>query len=277
MMKPVHTDPIFSCEDHVLLDRFCRRYRIQLDGEPRAVIEQCARAFSALPYENLTKIIKSDSVLSPNSALRFPEEVLSDHLRWGTGGTCFSLTAALIAVFNELGYDAQPLLADRHYGINTHCGLVVMHGKQSLLIDPGYLLFIPTPLPAVTSSVIALDYTSIELRPSEGDRRIELATLVRGNRKVRLTYKRNPVDAVTFKRAWIDSFSWEMMTYPVLTRSSAGKHLYLQGSSASVRTSERIERYELDSSEQLAFIRENMGVDSHILLKAWEVVRHGAT
>ncbi len=274
-MAPVHKDPIFRCEDHVLLNRFLKRCRILPDAEPMAVIEQCARAFSSLPYENLTKIIKSDSVLSAKSALRLPEEVLSDHLKWGTGGTCFSLTAALIAVFNELGFNAQPLLADRPYGVNTHCGLVAMHGKEMFLIDPGYLLFIPTPLPAISSTLIALDYTNIELRPLGGGGRVELATWIRGRRKVRLTYKRSPVDAETFKRAWIDSFTWEMMTYPVLTRCIAGKHIYLQGSSASVSTSDGKERFRLEPGEELAYIRQNIGVADEVVLKAREVVRHG--
>ncbi len=276
-MKPVHTAPIFRCKDRALLDRFFTKYAIHPGKEPLAVIGQCAKAFSALPYENLTKIIKSDGVLSPKSALRFPEEVLADHLKWGTGGTCFSLTAALIAVFNELGLHAQPLLADRHYGVNTHCGLVVMHEKQTLLIDPGYLLFRPTPLSAIASSIIALDYRNIELRPLEGGSRIELATLIRGNRKVRLTYKSFPVDAETFQRAWINSFTWEMMTYPVLTRCVAGKHLYLQGASASVSTSDRTERCKLDPGDQVSFIRQNMGVAGDVVLKAWEIIRHGTT
>ncbi len=276
MMKPVHTAPIFRCNDRVLLDRFCRRYGIHPDDGPADVIEQCAGAFSALPYENLTKIIKSDSVLSPDSALRYPAEVLADHLKWGTGGTCFSLTAALIAVFNELGFNAQPLLADRHYGPDTHCGLAVKHEDRLLLLDPGYLLFIPTPLPAFASSVVDLGYANIELRPSEGGSRIELATIVRGGRKARLTYKRSPVDAAAFKRAWVDSFTWEMMTYPVLTRCSAGRHVYFQRTSASVRTSEKTERFELETSEQFAFIRENMGVAGDVVLRAWEVMRHGA-
>jgi hypothetical protein len=276
MMKPVHTAPIFRCNDRVLLDRFCRRYGIHPRDGQADVIEQCARAFSALPYENLTKIIRSDSVLSPSSALRYPAEVLADHLKWGTGGTCFSLTAALIAVFNELGFNAQPLLADRYYGPDTHCGLVVMHEDRMLLIDPGYLLFEPTPLPEVASSMISLDYTNIELRPSQGGSRVELATIVRGNRKVRLTYKRFPVDAAAFRRAWVGSFTWEMMTYPVLARCSAGRHLYFQGTSASVRTSEKTERFDLGPSEQFAFISENMGVAGDVVLKAWEVIRHGA-
>jgi arylamine N-acetyltransferase len=276
-MKPFHIAPIFCCDDTELLDRFFKRYSITRNDEPLTVMKQCAKAFSGIPYENLTKIIKSDRVLSANSALRFPAEVLADHLKWGTGGTCFSLTAALIAVFNALGFNAQPLLADRRYGPDTHCGLAVMHGKQMLLIDPGYLLFIPTPMPSIATSVMDLGHAAVELRPLEGGARIELTTIVRGNRKTRLTYKRSPVDAATFKRAWTDSFTWEMMTYPVLTRCIAGQHLYLRGASATIRTHEGTDRSELELSEQMAFITGNMGVAHEVVLRAWGVMRHGAT
>jgi hypothetical protein len=83
------------------------------------------------------------------------------------------------------------------------------------------------------------------------------------------------VDAETFKRAWIDSFTWEMMTYPVLTRSVAGRHIYLQGTSSMIRSSERTVRSNLQSSEQLDFIDRNLGISREVVLKAWEVIRHG--
>jgi hypothetical protein len=92
---------------------------------------------------------------------------------------------------------------------------------------------------------------------------------------VRLTYKNSPVDAEAFKRAWIDSFTWEMMTYPVLTRSASGQHLYLQGASALIRTAEKTVRSRLDPSEQILFIRDNMGIAHDVVLKAWKVIRYG--
>ena len=276
-MEHLHTTPIFRCRDQVLLNRFYRRYRIESDADTSTVIEQCSRAFSCIPYENLTKIIKSDGILSPESALRFPEEVLADHLKWGAGGTCFSLTAAMIAVFNTLGIEAHPLLADRHYGTDTHCGLIVMNRRKAYLIDPGYLMFVPTPLPIVSVATIPLGYTTIELVPHSGGNRIDLATTVKGNRKVRLTYKRSPVDATAFRKAWTDSFTWEMMTYPVLTRCTAGEHLYLQGASAAVRSSERTVRSKLDPMEQISFIVKNMGIDREVVLRAWKVTGYGTT
>ena len=230
-----------------------------------------------VPYENLTKIIKSDTLVNPRSALRFPGEVLSDHLAWGTGGTCFSLTAAIIAVFDALGIEAQPLLADRHYGCDTHCGLVVTHENALLLIDPGYLFFVPTPLPETTVTTVVLGYTTIELCPLDGGRRVELVTVVRGSRKVRLTYKRTPIDPETFVRTWEASFAWEMMTYPVLTRCTAGQHLYMQGGSVLVRTPEKTVRRTLDHAEQVAFIGSEMGISGEIIRKAWGVIRHGTS
>jgi len=276
-MAVVHTAPIFCCGNRDLTNRFFRKYRIDRNDTSTAVIQACAGAFARIPYENLTKIIKSDTVVGPKSALRYPEEVLGDHLKWGTGGTCFSLTAALIAVFNELGIEAQPLLADRHYGPDTHCGLVVMQEKQALLIDPGFLLFVPTPLPYSTTNIIANGRTAIELNPVENGNRIELATVRSGNRKVRLTYKRSPVDAEAFEHAWVDSFTWEMMTYPVLTRTTAEEHLYMQGATATVRSSDKTVRTQLDKSEQITFIGKNMGIAPEVVLKAWEVIRHGTT
>ncbi|MBN1577735.1 MAG: hypothetical protein JW913_14340 [Chitinispirillaceae bacterium] len=275
-MAAFHDAPVFRCADRAALHSFCQRYGIAAGGPKKTVVDQVARAFSALPYENLTKIIKAEGVVGPRSAMRLPDEVIADHLRWGTGGTCFSLTAAVIAFYDALGIEAMPLLADRHYGVNTHCGLMVPHNERMLLIDPGYLLFIPTPLPSTSIASIALGYTTIELRPLDGGTRIELATIVKGSRKVRLTYKREPVDAETFVRAWIDSFTWEMMNYPVLNRCTAGAHLYLQGSSLAIRTAEKTERSVLDPPEQMAFIGGSMGISRDIVVKAWGVINHGA-
>jgi arylamine N-acetyltransferase len=272
-----HDAPVFRCGDQAVFERFCVKYGIGHadEGDTETVIDQVARAFSVIPYENLTKIIKSAGVLGPESALRGPDEVLSDHLRWGTGGTCFSLTAAVIAVFDRLGIEAQPLLADRHYGTDTHCGLVVLRNGRELLIDPGYLMFVPTPLPEATVTRIPLGYTTVELCPIDNGNRVELVTEVRGNRKLRLTYKRSPVNPETFVRAWRDSFTWEMMTYPVLTRCSAGQHLYLQGTSVAIRSNEKTVRSKLGPEEQMSFVETRMGISPYVMGKAREIINNG--
>jgi hypothetical protein len=272
-----HDAPCFTCFDPPLIERFCSRYGINRNATGRELIEQVAGAFSHVPYENLTKIIKTDVLVNAQSAVRFPDEVLSDHLLWGTGGTCFSLTAAIIALYDALGIEAQPLLADRHYGCDTHCGLVVMLDNTPYLIDPGYLFFVPTPLPETAMVSLSLGYTTIELSPLGGGSRVELATVVKGSRKVRLTYKRAAVDAGTFVRAWEASFAWEMMTYPVLTRCSAGAHLYMQGGNVALRTTDVTRRRKLTPHEQIEFIGTEMGISREIITRAWGVLRYGTT
>lgn len=274
-MKSIHEAPVFRCDDAGLLQRFFSRYAINQKAPVQRQISDVAEVFSRIPYENLTKIIKSEGLLHPESALRYPSEVLGDHLTWGTGGTCFSLTAALIAVYGALGIEAHPLLADRHYGTDTHCGLVVLHQKKQLLIDPGYLFFVPTPLPTLAVQRISLGYTTIELSPIDGGNRVELITEVRGNRKLRLTYKRGIADPETFIRAWKSSFTWEMMTYPVLTRCGAGEHHYMQGGRVAVRNAEKTIRTRLSPSEEIDYIGTRMGIDKEVVLNAWKVIGYG--
>jgi arylamine N-acetyltransferase len=212
-----------------VLQKFLTRFGISLYENPESLLYRVADAFSTIPYENLTKIIKSDAMVNSSSAMRYPDELISDYLKWGTGGTCFSLTASVIAIYNALGIESHPVLADRYYGPDTHCGLIIVKPEGLLLLDPGYLLFTPVLLPRNHPVTIRTGFNSIELVPLDNGEKVQFFTIVKGNRKMRLVYKIKPVDALTFACAWEQSFKWEMMTYPVLTRITAGEHQYLQG------------------------------------------------
>jgi arylamine N-acetyltransferase len=219
-----------------ILEKFLTKCNIDRSIGKILLVDKIAAAFSSIPYENLTKIIKTDAMVNPVSSMRHPDELIGDYLRWGTGGTCFSLTAAIIAVYNALGIETHPVLADRHYGPDTHCGLIIVRADGLLLLDPGYLLFVPTLLPREKSVSVNTGYNTIELVPLDNGEKMEFYTVVKGNRKLRLVYKIKPVDAIVFAKAWEHSFLWEMMTYPVLTRVSAGQHMYLQGDKLAIRT-----------------------------------------
>jgi arylamine N-acetyltransferase len=121
-----HDAPFLKINNINNLRLFLKKNKIEINTDRSQLINEIANAFSKIPYENLTKIIKSDGVITPRSAMRYPDELLSDYLKWRTGGTCFSLTAATIAVYNAVGIEAHPVLADRHYGPDTHCGLVIV-------------------------------------------------------------------------------------------------------------------------------------------------------
>lgn len=271
--RPVHTDPHFLLADQAVLTHFLRVFQIDPNfdrGEP--LITKLCTAFSKIPYENLTKIIKSDMVISTGSAKRLPDEVISDYLHYGTGGTCFSLTATFIAILNALSIEAHPILGDRRYGSDTHCALVFSQDSDLLLLDPGYLIHTPTRLPTVTPVSISTGFNTIELIPHEAGRKVDLVTIVKNDRRFRLTYKINPVDGPTFGRAWERSFAWEMMTYPVLTRYTNGVHYYLQGTMLRIRDGEKTTKHTLSPDEQYDFVSKTLGINTNIITQAFSVV-----
>jgi hypothetical protein len=255
---------------------FMRRFGIVRDQSHEVLLSQITEALKRVPYENLTKIIKADSVISAASAMRYPDEVIGDFLKWGTGGTCFSLTAALVALLDTLGIDAWPILADRHYGANTHCGLIIMlPGARVMLLDPGFLLFAPVEAPREAPVFFETGFNRVELRPTTGARRVELYTIVKGNRKLRLTFKMESVSDEAFGLAWEQSFQFEMMTYPVLTRQVNGCHQYLQGNVLAMRNALRTERTLLSPEQQIDFFTASANMDRGIVVKALEIVNYG--
>lgn len=268
-----YRDPHLSLRDPASLPRFLQAARVTPSPEPDEwLLRELCAAFSRLPYENLTKIIKSGAGIRAGHAKRLPDEVLHDYARYGAGGTCFSLTAACVAVLTACGFEAYPLLADRHYGSDTHCALMLCAPDGLRLLDPGYLIYQPVRLPTDTPLRFSSGFHALELCPREAGRRVELATLAYSTRRVRLTYKIEPVDGPTFGRAWERSFAWEMMTYPVLTRSADGVQHYLQGGSLRTRTADGTVRTTLSSEETAAFISGTLGIHATLVKQALTLV-----
>jgi arylamine N-acetyltransferase len=115
-----------------------RHGRTPPDGSPATLVE-LVRRFSALPYENLSKI------LAPGP--RMPLTVVREHLELGTGGTCFSLAELLGRLARAAGFSAHPVMAHMRHGPNVHCALrVEASNGAAFLVDPGYLLPGPRPL-----------------------------------------------------------------------------------------------------------------------------------
>jgi arylamine N-acetyltransferase len=263
--------------DSAALRLFLEHFRLQARGSPpEALLEGVAGAFSRIPYENLTKILKFAEAGAAERARRGPLEVVSDHARLGAGGTCFSLTAALLHVLRALGFEAEPILADRRYGPDTHCALIVQLGGAPHLIDPGFLIVRPIALEGAAEARIASSFNELLLVPRDGGERLDLHTVQHGSRTYRLSYRTAPVDAGEFLNAWDRSFEWEMMRYPVLTRVIDGRQLYIQDRRVQLRTQEGAVRREVDVDELLRRIALDFGIDGTLAARALEVlVRQG--
>ena len=197
--------------------------------EPGIVLlDSMLGAFSALPYENITKIIKRSKGRLDDS-FRTPDEVVRDHLSLGMGGTCFSLVYLFKALLDYVGFDSSLALADRVYGDNTHCAIMVRFDNRLFLADPGYLIFRPIALePGVTSRFKTGPYT-VEIVPVEEGKYFDLFTVYpNGFRKLRYRLRNSDVDRATFFDCWKRSFEFEMMNYLVVNQHTLQGHLYLR-------------------------------------------------
>lgn len=279
-------DPLaLPSADSPVLRQFCDHFDIRENlhegagglaaGAPPRVETLCevARSFSSIPYENLSKILRFARTGVAERSRRGPGEVVEDHVTSGAGGTCFSLTAALLHILRALGWRAEPILADRHYGADTHCALLVWINESPHLVDPGYLIVRPIPISMGGEQRISTSFNDVLLVPGGQGEKLTLFTENKGQRSERLTFKLNPVDSGEFLRAWDASFGWDMMSYPVLTRVAAGEQIYLQQRRLQVRNREEVRRGEVKAQDLPKDIAELFGLDPGLTRSALEILR----
>lgn len=270
-MKKVlmHDHPLLppTIEDS-LLPEFLRAHAIDRTDAPLEVLTNVARAFARLPFENLTKIIKEANAGRKEEARRAPREVLTDHWTLGTGGTCFALTSTLLYLVRALGWQAEPILADRRYGADTHSALVVWIDGKLHLLDPGYLIVQPLALPSDGEVRVQTSFNQLVMRAKDAGARVELFTLQGKQSTYRLTYKAKPVDAGEFLRAWDASFEADMMRYPVLSRVEGQQQIYLQKQHLMIRGVADTRRAEVRPDRLAAEIAEQFGLSPRIVAMA---------
>jgi arylamine N-acetyltransferase len=258
-----------------VLQKFLRHFHLNVDRQPRQVLEEVVTTFSRLPYENITKIIKQAEFGNPEKARRYPEEVIRHHIQWGTGGTCFSLTAALLHLVRSLGWDAEYILADRRYGQNTHCALLIWIDKEPHLLDPGYLITEPIPLVFKKEQELITRSNKLILAPDDEKQELTLSTERKGTKTYRLTYKTSPVDVSEFQKAWDASFHWEMMHYPLLVHTSDSRQKYLRGSMLQISNKESVNRRKICADELIAGISEEFHIHPTVVSQAISILKRG--
>jgi arylamine N-acetyltransferase len=258
--------------DSPLLAEFLRTHAIDPTKPPLELLAEVAHAFSRLPYENLTKIIKDAEAGRVEEARRTPSEVLADHRALGAGGTCFALTATMLHLVRALGFPAEPILADRRYGIDTHSALLVWLDGKPHLLDPGYLIVRPLPIPSAGATHVPTPFNELILTAKDGGAKVELQTLQNNQSTYRLTFKAAPVDAGEFLRAWDRTFDFDMMGYPVLSRVVGDKQLYLQKKHLLVRGKTETQRTEVTPDRLVAEIALRFKIAPAVVARALAIL-----
>jgi hypothetical protein len=181
---------------------------------------------------------------------------------------------------DALGFSTAYVMADKRIEANIHCGLLFARdaadGSRTLwLLDPGYLIFDPIPLPQGGLSIelfLSPNAVRIEDVPDAGAWR--LWTGPRGALKHRFDFRKEPVGAAEFQRHWEASYSWPMMDYPVLNRVMNGTQFYLQKNNLLVRTAEAGTMRKLTPSEVSAAAVEIFGLPRGLVEEAMGLLGH---
>lgn len=253
---------------------WCSYFGRPPSAAPESLLRYLGACFAAIPYENLTKIVAYRQT-SSEPARSDPAAVLRGYAQRGTGGTCFALTAVLVALLRRTGLEAWPILADRPYGPDTHCALVTHFQGRWYLLDPGYLVTEPVPLPVSAPTVLQRPFNMLELVPVGGQDRLRLSTVHQGQRSYRLEYKLQAVDESTFSAAWDRSYTWDMMHYPVVSVVRAGAHYYLQGNRLQIRTRQECRRIEVPSEQLPQVIAQHFGIATQVAGQALHALEKG--
>jgi hypothetical protein len=231
------------------------------------------RELSALPYENLSKIVAFSHGGSMESTLGLANDWLEKSRDTGAGGTCFSLTWWLAGRIRAAGLDCAFLMGDKGKALNIHCGLRFDWEGRSHLLDPGYMIFEPVPLPNAGLSAevwISPNRLRVEDLPA-----LDAWRLWSGPRdaiKQRFDFRKRAVGEAEFLAHWEDSYRLPMMRYPVLNRVKDGSQFYLQKRSLLVRTPEGGEMRKLDQAGMMETLQGTFGIPEALAREALAVV-----
>jgi arylamine N-acetyltransferase len=177
-------------------------------------------------------------------------------------------------LLREVGYECAPILADRRYGTDTHCAVLLLIDREPWLLDPGYLIFNPIPVPGEGTTEHQTSHSKVLLTRVPLSERVDLATLETGRApRYRLTYKLDAVEEETFRSAWQRSFDWEMMTYPVISSVRGDSHLYIQKSSLTIRSQGQIKRTNLSTEDLIREVSQRLSLAPEVVRKALQYLQ----
>jgi arylamine N-acetyltransferase len=237
--------------------------------DPAELLHAFAAAFSAIPWENLTKLLSRDEYGAPMP--RMPGTVILEHLSKGTGGTCFSLTEAAREILASTGMRVRPLLADMQHGPSIHCALLAeLPGGAARLVDPGYLVPVPVELLPSADTEVPCGPETLVYRPAGDERSWDMYTRDdSGTTLWRYRLKLDRVDRGEFMKAWTDSFDSPGMNSLHVSRRTDVARFYAHNTN--LRITDRGGRRNEKLREGYApRISELFGISSAVADEAWK-------
>jgi len=191
-----------------LLDRVLDKWGVtRPDAPTEAALEALHAAYLAhVPFENATKLIKVGRAGTAGAAIRGPVEFWEEHLRWGSGGTCFSSAAAYQFLLRYAGFPSQLLFCQLPASDeDAHTALLVTAEGRQFLVDGGYALPSTVALPDGAAVRKSTTYYDIEIRRGVEDEYLVFSEDDRGQR-FRYRFMQKEVGEQAFLQSWRKTF-----------------------------------------------------------------------
>ena len=205
-----------------LLDRVLDKWGVPKPESPDAgALDPLHAAYLAnVPFENATKLIKVARAGVAGAAMRGPVEFWEEHLRWGSGGTCFSSAAAYQFLLRYAGFTSRVLYCQLPASDeDAHTALLVNVEGRSVLVDGGYALPATVPLPDTAAIRRATDYYDIEIRRGVEDEYLVFSEDDRGQR-FRYRFTLQEVGEPAYLQSWRKTF---LPKAPYMRRLALGR------------------------------------------------------
>ena len=205
-----------------LLDRVLDKWGVTRPEAPtEAALEALHAAYLAnVPFENATKLIKVGRAGTAGAAIRGPVEFWEEHLRWGSGGTCFSSAAAYQFLLRYAGFPSHLMFCQLPASDeDAHTALLVTAEGRRILVDGGYALPSAVPLPDGASLRKSTAYYDIEIRRGVEDEFLVFSEDDRGQR-FRYRFMQKEVGEQAFLQSWRKTF---LHKAPYMRRLALGR------------------------------------------------------
>jgi arylamine N-acetyltransferase len=194
---------------------FMSHFDLRLRRPELSFLQEIIEHFAAIPYENISKIIKLNQHWDAESKLRLPEEIINDHISFHLGGTCFSLTFFLQTILTLNDFTCYPVMADMHVGRNSHCCLVTTIDGRKYLIDPGYLLHQPLEIDPARPRLYRTSFAGVQLHFDSTTSFYNLSTFDANETKWRYRFQDRPTPVDEVFQHWHAS-CWKSTLHGIL-------------------------------------------------------------
>jgi arylamine N-acetyltransferase len=278
--------------------KFLRRNNLENSQVSLLFLTKLGEAFQKMPYENLTKLIRYNAMGDTEARIRLPELLYEEFLRFGTGGTCFSMTYFLQTILRSCGFETYPIMADRPLAQNTHClSIIILEGKKYIL-DPGFMINqpleltrLPTkhilrhnniiigakgtiPLPEEQSKYFAgLNERSLPFEATNDERNhYTIATFLGQKLVVRYFLKDMPVAEDSFLEHWTSSFGWPTLSNVSITQVTDSGYHYARNDFLRTTTKDGRKQERLKNGLEFT-LGKTFNIDMRIIRNAFEVLK----